>query len=135
MKETDKIINMIKEEGIDFFWSKGKYKINVGVYLEHLMEERGITRKELIYRLNLDESYGRKILGGQRIPTRKILLQCGILFGLKLEELQRLLDIGGKARLYPRERYDAALIYGIEKGMTLEEMNNFLEEIGEEPIL
>ena len=88
-----------------------------------------------MYKLNLEESYGRKLFGGQRTPTRKFLIQCGILLGLSLEEMQKLLDVGGKARLYHRVRYDAAIIYGIEKKMTLEEMNSFMEEIGEEPIL
>ena len=43
--------------------------------------------------------------------------------------------MGQKTRLYPRIRYDAALIHGIEKKMSLEEVNAFLEEIGEEPLL
>lgn len=135
MRDTDEILGMIKKEGLDFFLNKGKYKINVGIYLEHLMEERGVSRKDVVYKLNLEESYGRKLFGGQRTPTRKFLIQCGILLGLSLEEMQKLLDVGGKARLYPRVRYDAAIIYGIEKKMTLEEMNSFMEEIGEESIL
>lgn len=52
-----------------------------------------------------------------------------------IETMQRLLDIGQKPRLYPRVRYDAAIIYGLEEKMTLEEMNSFLDEIGEEILL
>lgn len=135
MKDTDEILGMIKEEGAGFFLNKGKYKINVGIYLEQLMEERGVSKKEVVHRLNLEESYGRKLFGGQRNPTRKFLIQCGFLLRLSLEEIQKLLDVGGKARLYPRVRYDAAIIYGVEKKMSLEEINSFLEEIGEESIL
>lgn len=54
---------------------------------------------------------------------------------LDLSYTQRLLDIGQKPRLYPRVRYDAAIIYGLEEKMTLEEMNSFLDEIGEEILL
>ena len=61
MKDTDEILGMIKEEGADFFLNKGKYKINVGIYLEQLMEERGVSKKEVVHRLNLEESYGRKL--------------------------------------------------------------------------
>ena len=135
MIETDEILGMIKKDGEDYFYKEGKQRINVGIYLESLMEERGITRKEMVRKLNLEESYGRKVFGGQRIPTRKMLLQSAFILSLDLKETQRLLEIGQKTRLYPRIRYDAALIHGIEKKMSLEEVNTFLEEIGEEPLL
>lgn len=135
MIETDEIMGMIKQEGAGYFSKEGKYKIDVGIYLEQLMEERGITRKTMVHRLNLEESYGRKLFGGQRIPTRKILLQCAFILSLDLKETQRLLEIGQKTRLYPRVRYDAAIIHGIEKKMTLDQINTFLEEIGEAPLL
>lgn len=54
---------------------------------------------------------------------------------LNLSDTQRLLDIGQKPRLYPRVRYDAAIIYGLEEKMTLEQMNSFLDEIEEETLL
>ena len=102
---------------------------------EHIIEERGMKKKDIVRKLNLEESYARKLFGGQRIPTRKILLQCAFLLSLDLSDTQRLLDIGQKPRLYPRVRYDAAIIYGLEEKMTLEEMNSFLDEIGEEILL
>ena len=135
MKETDEIMGMIKEEGVAYFARERGNKVEVGLYLEHLIEERGMKKKDVVRELNLEESYARKLFGGQRIPTRKILLQCAFLLALDLSDTQRLLDIGQKPRLYPRVRYDAAIIYGLEEKMTLEEMNSFLEEIGEETLL
>lgn len=135
MIETEEIMGMIKQDGPAYFSKERNHKIEVGIYLEQLMEERGITRKDVVRRLNLEESYGRKLFGGQRLPTRKILLQCAFLLCLSLDETQRLLEIGQKARLYPRIRFDAAVIYGIENKMNLEQMNTFLEEVGEEPLL
>lgn len=115
---------------------KGTRKQGRGrLYLEHIIEERGMKKKDIVRKLNLEESYARKLFGGQRIPTRKILLQCAFLLSLDLSDTQRLLDIGQKPRLYPRVRYDAAIIYGLEEKMTLEEMNSFLDEIGEEILL
>ena len=105
MKETEEIMGMIKEEGAAYFARERGNKVEVGLYLEHI------------------------------IPTRKILLQCAFLLSLDLSDTQRLLDIGQKPRLYPRVRYDAAIIYGLEEKMTLEEMNSFLDEIGEEILL
>ena len=135
MKETDEIMGMIKEEGAAYFAGERGNKVEVGLYLEHLIEERGMKKKDVVRELNLEESYARKLFGGQRIPTRKILLQCAFLLSLDLSDTQRLLDIGQKPRLYPRIRYDAAIIYGLEEKMTLEEMNSFLDKIGEESLL
>ena len=112
MKETDEIMGMIKEEGAAYFARERGNKVEVGLYLEHLIEERGMKKKDIVRKLNLEESYARKLFGGQRIPTRKILLQCAFLLSLNLADTQRLLDIGQKPRLYPRVRYDAAIIYG-----------------------
>lgn len=135
MRETDEIIEMLKKDGKDYFLKNRQDEIQIGLYLEHLMEERGMTKKELILKLNIEESYGRRLFGGQRMPTRKILLKCAFLLSLDLKETQRLLDVGQKPRLYPRIRYDLAIIHGIDTKMTLEEMNAFLEEIGEEALL
>lgn len=135
MKETDEILGLIKEEGAAYFTKDRGDKVEVGLYLERLIEEHGMKKKEVVRKLNLEESYARKLFGGQRIPTRKILLQCAFLLSLNLADTQRLLDIGQKPRLYPRIRYDAAIIYGLEEKMTLEEMNAFLEEIHEDVLL
>ena len=135
MKETDEILGLIKEEGATYFTKDRGGKVEVGLYLEKLIEEHGMKKKEVVRKLNLEESYARKLFGGQRIPTRKILLQCAFLLSLNLADTQRLLDIGQKPRLYPRIRYDAAIIYGLEEKMTLEEMNAFLEEIHEDVLL
>ena len=105
MKETDEIMGMIKEEGAAYFARERGNKVEVGLYLEHLIEERGMKKKDIVRKLNLEESYARKLFGGQRIPTRKILLQCAFLLSLNLADTQRLLDIGQKPRLYPRVRY------------------------------
>ena len=131
MKETEEIMGMIKEEGAAYFARERGNKVEVGLYLEHIIEERGMKKKDIVRKLNLEESYARKLFGGQRIPTRKILLQCAFLLSLDLSDTQRL----QKPRLYPRVRYDAAIIYGLEEKMTLEEMNSFLDEIGEEILL
>lgn len=135
---TDEILKMIKEEGPKYFDKKQLDKTNVWDYLDTLMEKQGVSKNELVFKMNLDESYGRRIFGKckeRRMPTRKILLQCAFLMSLDLIETQRLLEIGQKPRLYGRIRYDAAIIYGIERKMNLEEMNSFLEKIGEKPLV
>ena len=90
MKETDEILGKIKEEGAAYFAKDRGSKVEVGLYLEKLIEEHGMKKKEVVRKLNLEESYARKLFGGQRIPTRKILLQCAFLLSLNLEDTQLL---------------------------------------------
>ena len=79
MKETEEIMGMIKEEGAAYFARERGNKVEVGLYLEHIIEERGMKKKDIVRKLNLEESYARKLFGGQRIPTRKILLRFSFL--------------------------------------------------------
>ena len=90
MKETEEIMGMIKEEGAAYFARERGNKVEVGLYLEHIIEERGMKKKDIVRKLNLEESYARKLFGGQRIPTRKILLQCAFLLSLDLSEAETL---------------------------------------------
>ena len=57
MKETDEIMGMIKEEGAAYFARERGNKVEVGLYLEHLIEERGMKKKDIVRKLNLEESY------------------------------------------------------------------------------
>ena len=65
MKETEEIMGMIKEEGAAYFARERGNKVEVGLYLEHIIEERGMKKKDIVRKLNLEESYARKLFGGQ----------------------------------------------------------------------
>lgn len=67
------------------------------------MDEKGITRAELIRRLNIDRNYGYQLLNGTRIPTRNRLIQIGLLLGLDTERFQRLLKTAKKKPPYVRD--------------------------------
>lgn len=64
MKETDEILGLIKEEGAAYFTKDRGGKVEVGLYLEKLIEEHGMKKKEVVRKLNLEESYARKLFGG-----------------------------------------------------------------------
>ena len=52
---------MIKEEGAAYFARERGNKVEVGLYLEHIIEERGMKKKDIVRKLNLEESYARKL--------------------------------------------------------------------------
>lgn len=133
MKLTKDLLKQIRELNIDEFKKEDNFdKIGIGDYLSNLLTSHDLQPKDIIINLNMDRSYTYQILGGRRNPTRNFLLRIAIFLKLPLEETQRMLSIAQRAQLYPRNRFDAAIIFALEHEMTLEETNALLEEIGEE---
>ena len=125
MKSTDELLKQIRELNIDEFRKEESFdKIGIGEYLSQLLDTHNLQPKDIIINLNMDRSYTN--------PTRNFLLRIAIFLKLPLEETQRMLSIAQRAQLYPRNRFDAAIIFALEHEMTLEETNALLEEIGEE---
>mgnify|MGYP004668579977 FL=1 len=133
MKLTEDLLKQIRELNIDEFKKEDNFdKIGIGDYLSNLLTSHDLQPKDIIINLNMDRSYTYQILGGRRNPTRNFLLRIAIFLKLPLEETQRMLSIAQRAQLYPRNRFDAAIIFALEHEMTLEETNALLEEIGED---
>lgn len=133
MKLTEDLLKQIRELNIDEFKKEDNFdRIGIGDYLSNLLTSHDLQPKDIIINLNMDRSYTYQILGGRRNPTRNFLLRIAIFLKLPLEETQRMLSIAQRAQLYPRNRFDAAIIFALEHKMTLEETNVLLEEIGEE---
>ena len=107
---------LIRENGVPDFLA----------VLAERMKEKGITRAELIKRLDIDRSYGYQLLNGRRVPTRVQLIKLCFMFRLTLEETQRLLKIAGKEILYARNMTDAKIIYSIEHKLDYDKACEFI---------
>lgn len=90
------------------------------------MDEKGVTRAELIKRLNLDRNYGYQLLNGTRNPRRNHLIQIGLLLGLDIEQFQRLLKTAKKKPLYVRDLFDAKVFYAVKHKMSFEKAVEFI---------
>ena len=82
MKETEEIMGMIKEEGAAYFARERGNKVEVGLYLEHIIEERGMKKKDIVRKLNLEESYARNCLAVSESPQGKYY--CSVRFSFLL---------------------------------------------------
>lgn len=94
--------------------------------LQELFDRRALTKSSLAKESGISEVYLHQVFSGRRSPSRNRLL-C-LCFGLRvdMEEAQTLLQAGHYAPLYPRDRRDAILIYGLSHGLTLAEVNDAL---------
>lgn len=100
----------------------------LGDFLSGCMERTGISRSDCISALNLDRSYGYQLLNGTRIPTRECLIRIGLLFGLSIEELQRMLNIAGRHSLYVKDMFDAKVFYAVKHKMSYQDALAFIWE-------
>lgn len=105
---------------------------DLAAYLNGLLQERHLTVQDIVVRCNLDRSYGYQLFNGTRKPTRNFLLRLALLLNLEETVAQRLLKLAGRQPLYARNRRDAAVLYSLSHGLTLEEAEALLADLGEE---
>ncbi len=90
------------------------------------MNKKGISRAELIKRMNIDRNYGYQLLNGTRNPTRNHIIQIGLLLGLDIDSFQKLLKTARKKPLYVRDMFDAKVFYAVKHKMSFEKAAEFI---------
>ena len=90
------------------------------------MKEKGITRAELIRRLDIDRSYGYQLLNGIRRPTRTHIIKMGLLLELDIDGFQKLLKTARKKPLYVRDMFDAKVFFAVKRKMDYDSAVEFI---------
>ena len=94
--------------------------------LMELYERRSISKAALARRSGVSEVYLHQVFSGRRNPSRDRLLCLSIGIGATLEETQNLLKQAAYAQLYPKNKRDAIISFGILHGMELHMINDKL---------
>ena len=105
--------------------------VSLEEHLDALLDQKETSRAEVIYRARLDTVYGYQIFNGTRKPSRDKLLQLAFGFPLTYKETLTLLRIAGVGSLYVRRRRDSIIIFALNKGFSLEQLNELLKQEGE----
>lgn len=137
-KTTDELFNEIKADAdIENFIAanQAEFTGKFHEYLRQLLREKNLTVRDIADALNLDRSYVHHIFSGAKKTSRGRLLAIARVMRLDLQATQYLLRYGGFAILYPRIPWDAVVISAIEHDMTFAEMNDYLNQLGELPIV
>jgi len=138
MKDTNNLRQKLMEApSLDQFLSENQDSFNrdsICELLNRLFQKRRISKATLAKRSGMSEVYLHQVFSGRRNPSRNRLL-C-LCFGLNasLEETQGLLKQCGFAQLYPKDRRDAIILYGILNGMDLFAVNDKLFAENEETL-
>nr|MBP3598393.1 helix-turn-helix transcriptional regulator [Eubacterium sp.] len=109
-----------------------KDRLTLKAYLEEMLQKKGCNKADVIREANLARTYGYQIFQGERLASRDKLIALAVAMGMNLEECNRLLTIAQAGILYSKNRRDAILIFGFEKGLSFIDMNELLYEMGED---
>ena len=88
----------------------------------------------MIRNAELNEIYGFQIFAGKRTPSRDKLICLCIAMGLTLDETQATLKIAGLAPLYPKNKKDSVILFGIQHGKSIGTINEMLFELSEQTL-
>lgn len=137
-KDTSKIV---EELGLcpDFktFYKENKeYMVSDSLadMLTLLLNEKGLTKSQVIKNAELSEVYAYQIFSGLRVPERGKLLCLAVGMALNLDETQTLLKCAGYPPLYVKLPFDSIVLYGICKQLSVLEINDLLFEYGLETL-
>lgn len=134
-KETNEMLEQLKQaHSLDGYLAENGADMvdtTVPVQLQALLDETGLTKSEVLRRAEINDIYGYQLFAGSRKPSRDKMVALCVGFSLPLERTQQVLKATGFAPLYPKHRRDSALIFGIEKGHTVPQINTTLYDLGE----
>lgn len=139
MKEplTEELLEDLLEspDPASFFRDHDTPRRDLSDYLQDLLDAHGMKRIDAIHASELNETYGYQLFAGQRKgPSRDKVLQLVFGMRLTLRESDRLLKVAGVSPLYCKNRRDAIIIFCLDKGCTLREVNEELFRFGEATI-
>lgn len=138
-KRTQELMKMLStEESLETYFMKNKEElldISLPDYLSSLLIKYHISKNEVIRRSYLNQIYGYQIFAGTKSPSRDKLISIIFGFQLHLDDAQRMLKIGGANELYPRKRRDSIVIFGLNKKLTVQELDDLLFEMGEDTLI
>ena len=138
MKNTSELMRMLKaspEKFKDETVSGDIEDESFAAYLRGVMDEQGITAGEMIQRAYVSKTYMYQFLSGERLPGKNTAIRLALSLKLSPDDTQRMLTLAEKPLLYPKIRRDAAILYCLRKGMSLDEANDWLISLEEEPLI
>ena len=106
-------------------------KESVNTYFARLLEERGLSRRQVIDLAGLGDkaNLAFQLLNGTRTArNRDYYIRLALAMRLSLDETQSLLKFLKKGILYPLKIRDAALVYAISHGFDIRATQQLLSE-------
>lgn len=94
--------------------------------LSQYIDEKKMTKADIIRILNVARNYGYQILNGTRPLTRNILIQIALILKLDIDQINYLLRLAEKSPLYVRNIVDARVFYAVKHNMEYYDAVDFI---------
>ena len=107
---------------------------NFHEYLTQLLDEKGLTKAQVITDSNIQKNYGYQIFDGSKTPSRDKVIALALAMQLTLDEANRLLHLSNNGILYPKIKRDSIIIFGLENNQKIIDLNITLDDFGEAPL-
>lgn len=108
---------------------------NLSEYLTDLLNERNLTKAEVIRKAELSDDYAYQIFSGLKTaPKRDKLICLSIGMGLSVNETNSVLKIAGLSPLYPKIKRDSIIIINMNNNKSVVEINEALYNEGEDTL-
>ena len=138
-KDTDELFSELEEDtDIRRFLSQNKKEFlrPLHEFLGELLQQKHMKKTDVIREARLERAYGYHIFAGTKPnPSRTKLLPIALAMHLNLEETQKLLRYAEQNMLYPRNPWDSIIISAIRQGLSVNDTNTLLSQLGEKQML
>ena len=104
-------------------------------YLKHLLNEKLLTKAQVIRDSQLDEGYAQHIFGGRKNPSREKVLSLALAMKLSPKETDYLLYYAGHNKLYARDEWDNVIAFALENHKTVLQTDELLTDLKLKPLL
>ena len=132
-KTTNELLELLEsKKSIEAFFNEEIDELifsSLSEYLELLISEKKLRKSNVIKRSNLDKNYAYQIFNGNKEkPSRNKVIMLAFGMGLSVLETRKLLKVAGVSDLYARNPRDSIIIYCLNKGLSLIDANEYLND-------
>lgn len=103
--------------------------ITLSEYLLQLMTEKKLTTAQVVKSTGMGDYLYKIISGKKKNPSRDILIRLAFGMNLCMEEIATIMRITHFHELDPRDKRDAAILFGLNNGYDLQRVNEMLYEL------
>jgi hypothetical protein len=132
-KLTEELFAELKEiEKIEVYLQENRSEMldrTFQVWLSDMLREKKLKKSAVIAASGLNVTYAYQIFAGKRKPSRDKVIALGFGFKPSLAEMQNMLKYSENTGLYPRDKRDSVIIFCVNKGYGIIELNEILYEL------
>lgn len=133
-KRTEELLNEIEncEQIKEYLADNGEEicRLSLSDHLRAMLQKYGVKKSELFRRAGqAGSNYGYELFRDDtKTPSRDILLAICLAFPMTIAETQTALRCAGLSVLYPRDARDAYILFALKNKLTVDELDELLEE-------